>query len=98
MQDMHVGKLTKIEDIAHEEDHRWKRGEPSGHMRLVLAQVQTPDQRQGRRTDLESSRRLEITNVIKRSGFKRPLISADANFIGMLRDEFIYLSLGAVQR
>jgi transposase len=98
MQDRHVGKLTKIEDIAHEEDHRWKRGEPSGHMRLVLAQVQTPDQRQGRRTDLESSRRLEITNVIKRSGFKRPLISADAHFVGMLRDEFIYLSLGAVQR
>jgi hypothetical protein len=97
MTDMHVASLTTIADIAHEEDHRWKRGDGSGHMRLMLAQVQTPEQRQGqgRRSDLESTRRAEITNVIQRSGFTRPLIGADANAIGMLRDEIVYLSQGA---
>lgn len=96
MKDRHVGSLSTIEDIAHEEDHIWKRGEPTGHMRLLLAQAQTLDQRQsqGRRTDLESTRRSAITNAIARSGFTRPLISADANAVGMLRDEIIYLSQG----
>ena len=93
MKDTHVASLSTIADIAHEEDHRWKRGDPSGHMRLMLAQVQTLEQRQqGRRTDLESPRRVEITDVIQRSGFTRPLIGVDANAVGMLRDEVIYLS------
>jgi hypothetical protein len=96
MKDRHVASFTTIADIAHEEDHRWRRGDPTGHMRLLLAQVQTLEQRQGqgRRTDLESTRRTAITNVIQRSGFTRPLISADANAVGMLRDEIIYLSQG----
>jgi hypothetical protein len=95
MTDMHVASLTTIADIAHEEDHRWKRGDGSGHMRLMLAQVQTLEQRQqGRRTDLESTRRNQITDVIQRSGFTRPLIGVDANAVGMLRDEIMYLSQG----
>jgi hypothetical protein len=96
MTDRHVATLTTIADIAHEEDHRWKRGDGSGHMRLMLAQAQTLEQRQGqgRRSDLESTRRAEITNVIQRSGFTRPLIGVDANAIGMLRDEIVYLSQG----
>jgi hypothetical protein len=94
MKDTHVAMLSNIEDIAHEEDHRWKRGDPSGHMRLLLAQIQSPEQRQGRRTDLESLRRSEITSVIRRNGFKRPLIGEDAILVGMLRDEFLYLSQG----
>jgi hypothetical protein len=67
-------------------------------MRLLLAQLQSPEQRQGRRTDLESIRRSEITSVIRRNGFKRPLIGADANVVGMLREEFLYLSQGGVHR
>ena len=98
MRDKHVAMLSSIEDIAHEEDHRWKRGDPCGHMRLLLAQLQSPEQRQGRRTDLESIRRSEITSVIRRNGFKRPLIGADANVVGMLREEFLYLSQGGVHR
>ena len=94
MRDRHVGSLTKIEEISHEEDHRWKRGDASGHMRLILAQLESPEQRQGRRTDLESKRRQEITNVIQRSGFKRPMMSVDANAVAMLRDEHFYLSQG----
>ena len=94
MKDKHVAMLSNIEDIAHEEDHCWKRGDPSGHMRLLLAQIQSPEQRQGRRTDLESLRRSEITSVIRRNGFKRPLIGQDAILVGMLRDEFLYLSQG----
>jgi hypothetical protein len=94
MKDKHVAKLTKIEDIAHEEDHRWKRGDQTGHMRLILAQLQSPDQRQGRRSDLESKRRQEITNVIARNGVTRPTMSADANAVAMLRDECLYLSQG----
>jgi hypothetical protein len=98
MQDTHVSKLSHIDDLAHEEDLQWRRGAPTGHMRLILAQAQTLEQRQrqGQRTDLESSRRVEITRVIQRSGFTRPLISADAIAVGMMRDEFIYLSLGGV--
>jgi hypothetical protein len=95
MTDRHVASLSTIADIAHEEDHRWQRGDPSGHMRLMLAQVQTLEQRQqGRRTDLESTRRNQITDVIQRSGFTRPLIGVDANAVGMLRDEIMYLSQG----
>ena len=95
MADRHVASLATIADIAHEEDHRWRRGDPSGHMRLMLAQVQSLDQRQqGRRTDLESTRRVQITDVIQRSGFTRPLIGVDANAVGMLRDEIVYLSQG----
>ena len=98
MQDKHVAMLSHIDDLAHEEDRQWRRGAPTGHMRLMLAQVQTLEerQRQGKRTDLESSRRLEITSVIGRSGFKRPLIGEDAIVVGMMRDDFIYLSLGGV--
>ena len=98
MKDTHVAKLSHIEDLAHEEDLHWRRGAPTGHMRLVLAQARSLEQRQrqGQRTDLESSRRLEITKVINRSGFKRPLVSADAVVVGMMRDDFLYLSLGGV--
>jgi hypothetical protein len=98
MQDRHVAILSHIDDLAHEEDLQWKRGAPTGHMRLILAQAQTLEQRQrqGKRTDLESSRRVEITNVIRRHGFKRPLIGEDAIFVGMMRDDFLYLSLGGV--
>lgn len=98
MKDTHVAKLSKIEELAHEEDLQWRRGAPSGHMRLILAQARSLEQRQrqGQRTDLESARRSEITRVIHRSGFKRPLLSADAVLVGMMRDDFLYLSLGGV--
>ena len=98
MKDTHVAKLSKIEELAHEEDLHWRRGAPTGHMRLILAQARSLEQRQrqGQRTDLESARRSEITRVIHRSGFKRPLLSADAVLVGMMRDDFLYLSLGGV--
>jgi hypothetical protein len=75
-----------------------RRGSPTGHMRLMLAQNQTLEesQHQGKRTNLVSSHRLEITYVIGRSGFKRPLIGEDATAVGMMRDDFFYLSLGGI--
>ena len=94
MKDKHVGSLTRMEDMAHEEDHRWKRGDASGHMRLLLAQAQNTAPGQGRRVDVESSRRNEITSVLAHHGVKRPIWSKDAEAIAMLRLENMYLSQG----
>ena len=94
LKDRHVGSLRRMEDIAHEEDHRWKRGDGSGHMRLILAQAQNTAPAQGRRVDVESSRRNEITSVLARHGVKRPIMSVDAQAVAMLRLENMYLSQG----
>jgi hypothetical protein len=95
MKDKHIANLSTIQDIAHEEDHRWKRGDGSGHMRLLLAQAQNPSTlRQGARTDRESSRRVEITSVLHQNNIKRPSISAVAETVAMIRLENVYLSQG----
>ena len=94
MKDKHVGSLTRMEDMAHEEDHRWKRGDSSGHMRLILAQSQMTGPGQGRRVDIESIRRQEITSVLQRHGVKRPIMSVDAQAVAMMRLQNIYLSQG----
>ena len=94
MKDRHVGSLTKMEDMAHEEDHRWKRGDASGHMRLILAQAQMNAPGQGRRVDVESSRRNQITSVLQHHDVKRPIMSVDAQAVAMLRLDNIYLSQG----
>ena len=94
MQDKHVASLSMMADIAHEEDHRWKRGDPSGHMTMLLAQVQAPRLGQGARSDKDSSRRLDITNELKRLNVKRPMMGVDAQFVAMLRLENVYLSQG----
>jgi hypothetical protein len=95
MADRHVGTLTTIEDIAHEEDHVWRRGDSSGHMRLLLLQGQIPSLRQGARSDRESARRVEITSVLERNGVKRQSMCDDAQTVAMIRLENIYLSQGA---
>jgi hypothetical protein len=95
MKDKHVASLSTIQDIAHEEDHRWKRGDGSGHMRLLLAQAQNPALlRQGARTDRESARRAEITSVLHQNNVRRPSVSAVAETVAMLRLENVYLSQG----
>ena len=94
MTDRHVASLTTIEDIAHEEDHRWRRGDGSGHMQLLLLQGQIPRLGQGARTDRESNRRTEITQVLARNGIKRPSLSRDAQTLAMMRLENVYLSQG----
>ena len=80
--------------MAHEEDHVWKRGDATGHMRLILAQAQNTAPGQGRRVDAESSRRAEITSVLARHDVKRPIMSKDAEAIAMLRLDNMYLSQG----
>jgi hypothetical protein len=99
MKDKHVASLSTMQDIAHEEDHVWRRGDASGHMRLLLLQAQNPTLlRQGARTDRESQRRVEITSVLQRNGVKRLSLSKDAETVAMMRLENVYLSQGMRER
>jgi len=94
MKDRHVASLTTIEEMAHEEDHIWRRGDSSGHMRLLLLQGQIPSLHQGARSDRESTRRVEITSTLQQNGVKRLCISDAAKTLAMIRLENIYLSQG----
>jgi hypothetical protein len=92
MQDDNMSRRVHLSQLAHDEDTTWKRGDSSGHLTMVLAQLPRGHPMvQGSRTDMESTRRSEITRVLAQSQAERPVHSAEQQTLRMLRDSAAYL-------
>jgi hypothetical protein len=93
MQDDSMAQKIHLSQLAHDEDTTWKRGDSSGHLTMVLAELpRGHPMKQGSRSDTDSRRRMEITRVLAANEAVRPLHSEAQQTLRMLRENAAYLS------
>jgi hypothetical protein len=93
MQDDNMAQKIHLSQLAHDEDTTWKRGDSSGHLTMVLAELpRGHPMRQGSRSDTDSNRRTEITRVLAAREAVRPIHSEAQQTLRMLRESAAYLS------
>ena len=92
MKDENMARRVHLSQLAHDEDTAWKRGDSSGHLTMVLAQVPHGHPMvQGARSDIQSARRTEITRVLAECQAERPVHSAEQQALRLVRDSAAYL-------
>jgi hypothetical protein len=92
MKDENMARRVHLSQLAHDEDTTWKRGDSSGHLTMVLAQVpHGHPMAQGARTDMQSARRTEITRVLAECQAERPVHSAEQQALRLVRESAAYL-------
>ena len=92
MRDEAMARRVHLSQLAHDEDTNWKRGDSSGHLTMVLADLpRGHPMGQGSRADMESSRRTEITRVLEERKAQRPVHSEDQQTQRLLRERAAYL-------
>jgi hypothetical protein len=93
MQDDNMAQKVHLSQLAHDEDTTWKRGDSSGHLTMVLADLpHGHPMKQGSRSDIDSKRRTEITRVLAANEAVRPIHSEAQKTLRMLRESAAYLS------
>ena len=92
MKDENMARRVHLSQLAHDEDTTWKRGDSSGHLTMVLAQVPHGHPMvQGARSDIQSARRTEITRVLAECQAERPVHSAEQQALRLVRESAAYL-------
>jgi hypothetical protein len=93
MRDVKMATKTHLSQLAHDEDTTWKRGDSSGHLTMVLADIRNGHPMlQGSRTDIQSKRRTEITKVLDDRGAVRPVHSEAQKQVRMVRENAAFLT------
>ena len=92
MQDDNMAQKIHLTQLAHDEDTTWKRGDSSGHLTMVLADLpRGHPMMQGHRSDTDSQRRSEITRVLAANEAVRPIHSEAQQTLRLLRERAAYL-------
>jgi hypothetical protein len=93
MRDAKMATKIHLAQLAHDEDTTWKRGDSSGHLTMVLADIRNGHpMMQGMRTDMQSNRRTEITRVLDDLGAVRPVHSEAQQQLRMMRENTAFLT------
>jgi hypothetical protein len=93
MRDAKMATKLRLAQLAHDEDTNWKRGDSSGHLTMVLADICNGHPMvQGMRTDMQSNRRTEITRVLDERGAVRPVHSEAQQQLRMVRENAAFLT------